>query len=114
VAVTPDNISLVANGAGHCIQSFQIDGTFVHKFGNQGKSKLKFPTSLTVDPVGFILVTQRDNHSVSIFDISYNYINSFGSRGNGTNQFNTPRGIAMDCNGIIYTSDTDNNRIIIK
>ena len=52
VAVTPDNILLVANGAGHCIQSFQPDGTFVHKFGNQGKGKLRFPTSLTVDPDG--------------------------------------------------------------
>ncbi|XP_065920099.1 E3 ubiquitin-protein ligase TRIM71-like [Dysidea avara] len=114
VVITPGNTLLVADGAGHCIQSFQLDGTFIHKFGNHSKGKLNFPTSVAVDPDGFILVSQRGNHQVSIFDIGYNYLNSFGSKGSGRNQYNTPRGIAVDYNGVIYISDTDNNRIIMK
>ena len=105
---------MVADSWDHCIQSFQLDGTFIHKFftKDSDNGQLNFPSSLTVDPNGFILVTEKNNHPVSIFDKNYNYIHSFGSMGAGKNQFDEPCGIAIVPIGI-YISDSSSKRITV-
>ena len=112
VAVTPNNTLVVANTYGHCIQSFQFDGVFLHKFGTC-KGQLSVPSSLAVDCNGFVLVTNCYDHKVSIFDKNCNYVHNFGSRGTGNNRFDQPRSIAVSPNGNIYISDHLNKRVIM-
>ena len=38
-------------------------------------------------------------------------ISSFGTKGSGPGQFDQPRGIAVDKNGVVYVSDSRNNRL---
>ena len=58
VAVTPDNSSVVADGVGHWVQLFHLDGTIIHKFGTQGNrgGELYWPSSITVDDNSYIVV----------------------------------------------------------
>ena len=58
-------------------------------------------------------VTEFGNNRVSVFTCEGEFLTSFGTFGNGPGQFNGPRGIAVDKNGVVYVSDTDNNRLQI-
>ena len=51
------------------------------------------------------------NHRVSVFTCEGKFLTSFGSYGSGPGQFSGPRGIAVDKNGVVYVSDTGNNRL---
>ena len=110
------NTLLVADNEGHCIQSFQLNGMFIHKFGShdEGRGQLNCPSSLTVvDPNGYILVAEQVNCRMSVFDNECNFLHSFGSEGSNDDQFNSPRGVAISPNGSVYITDCDNNRISV-
>jgi len=74
-----------ADSGSQCIQSFQLVGSFIHKFGTKGSSKGQL-------------------------NVSCNRI-SFGSYGTGNSRFDCPRDIAIAPNGSVYISDMYNNRI---
>ena len=52
-----DNYLIVSDYEGHCINVFDRDGNFVHKFGKQGHGKGKFngPRCLSVNKAGHLL-----------------------------------------------------------
>ena len=108
-----NNSLLVAGWTNGCIYHFTLGGNYIGKFGETGSGKglLCNPSSLTVDPSGFILVVEFSNNRVSVFDKTGTYVHSFGSSGFGNGQFHHPLGIALAPNGNIYVSDADNKRV---
>jgi DNA-binding beta-propeller fold protein YncE len=51
------------------------------------------------------------NSRVAHFDKDGNFVNAWGERGSRPGEFNTPHGIAIDNNDVIYVADRGNNRI---
>ena len=98
----------------HCITKLTKTGQFITRFGSEGfaPGQLYNPTSLTINN-NLVYVSECGNHRVSIFDTEGTYIHCFGSRGSGKAEFISPYGITSDANGILYISDTTNNRIVI-
>ena len=86
-----------------------------NKFGSygEGRGQLNCPSSLTIDPNGYIIVTEQDNCWVSVFDYNNKFVHLFGSEGSEDDQLSSPRGIAVSHNGSVYISDCDNNRILV-
>ena len=60
-----------------------------------------------------VYVTELFNHRVSMFTSEGQFLTSFGTKGEGPGQFNCPRGITVDRDGLVYISDISNNRIQI-
>ncbi len=50
--------------------------------------------------------------AITVSLCSPQFVTSFGSRGEGPGQFIIcPRGLIVDCNGVVYVCDEDNKRI---
>ena len=52
-----------------------------------------------------------DEHKITVYTMRGEKIRQFGSKGKGKGQFSGPRGVALDSDGCIYVSDTDNQQI---
>ena len=106
---------------GHCyvadslngrVQVFTEDGQYLRQFGKKGKGKgeIAHCSSIAID-YDIVYIADGDNHCISLFTCDGNFLTSFGTRGSGPGQSNSPRGIAVDGNGLVYVSDCLNNRI---
>ena len=97
------------------IQKFSPDGNFVAQFGNgSGPGQLKSPRSITIDTAGtgLVYVSDGDNR-VSVFTIDGVFVSSFGRKGSNIDQFNRPRGLALNKDGLLYVCDSSNGRLVV-
>jgi tripartite motif-containing protein 71 len=58
-------------------------------------------------------VTDPGNARVLVFDRDGNFQFTFGFFGTDTKAFALPTGIAVDSDGRLFVTDTDNNRIMV-
>jgi sugar lactone lactonase YvrE len=108
--------------------------SFTANFGNQGlafptASTLSGPYSLATDDSGHLFVADLMNSRIVRYTLPITTNNQaadlvlgqadFGSwlanRGNstpGANTLNKPQGVAVDSDGSVYVSDSDNNRVL--
>ena len=104
---------------------------FVEEFGSSGSADGRFdePTGLAFDEgENMLYVADTDNHRIQVFEIISGticpsgtdeiidgvcFVEEFGSSGSADGKFNSPSGLALDDNGMLYVADTDNHRIQI-
>ena len=97
-------ISLAGGEAG-----FQDGAGSVARFDN--------PTGVAVDSEGNVYVADLGNHRIRKIDSGGNVTTLAGSElgfGDGIGRlatFNSPSGVAIDVDGVIYVADTQNHRI---
>jgi hypothetical protein len=78
------------------------------------KYTLGRPTDVAWDPQGNIFVSDGyTNHRVVKYDKNGRFVKQVGSEKPGAepSQFNTPHGIAVDLQGVVYVADRANHRI---
>ena len=114
VALDQEGCLYVADSFNHCITKVNTKGQHVTKFGldKSAPHQLFQPTSLTIDN-NIVYVSEAGNNRISIFRIDGTFLHCFGKKGSGEGEFNGPHGIAMDCLGNLYVSDSQNNRIVV-
>ena len=103
----------VTERTNHRIQIYDLNGTFVSRFGGSGSGNGQFN-----DPVGIttnsthIFVVDRDNHRIQIFYVNGTFVSKFGGSGTGNGQFMNPHRITT--NGThLFVTDTFQHRIQI-
>ncbi len=69
------------------------------------------PTSRGTRPATSTSPTAIGNARIAKFDKNGKFIRSWGQRGLQPGQFNTPHGIAIDAQGLVYVADHGNRRI---
>jgi hypothetical protein len=111
------------------VQQFDLDGTFVRAWGDNGPTGTEFnhPSGIAVDSNGDLYVTDFDNRRVSKFDSTGGFIVTFGwgvdtgtaafetcaiaancqAGVSGTNvgQFTLPEAVTTDSAGNVYVAD---------
>ena len=60
---------------------------------------------------GHVYVVDTGNKRIVVFDGDGNYLTQFGSAGLDPGQFDEPVGITIDSGGVIYVTDTWNQRL---
>ena len=101
----------VADSCNHCIQVFTAEGEYLKKFGKTSYGELKRPFGISIDSDNMLYVTEKDNHRVSVFTCDGKFLTLFGTKGSGPGQFSSPRGIAINENGVVVVCDYDNDRL---
>ena len=89
----------------NCIHIFTTEGKFLTKF------ELYHPTCIAIDAIGRLYITSKTGHCVSVLTSDGKFVTSFGGFGEEPGQFNSPTGLAIDDNGVVYVCDTKNDRI---
>ena len=90
------------------VQIFTSSGQYLRWLGD---TKLAYPYDISIDSNDTVYVCERDKHQICIFDSNGTLLHSFGTFGKLPGQFNCPRGLTVDKNGLIYVSDCDNDRV---
>ncbi len=108
------NNGIITTIAGNGISGFSGDG------GLATNAQLRSPYGIAVDTSGVIFIADRLNNRIRkvsnngiITTIAGNGISGFsGDGGLATNaQLNSPYGVAVDRNGVVFIADCQNNRI---
>lgn len=78
----------------------------------RGANQFENPTDLAVDNRnGDFYIVDSGNNRVVRYSSQGTYLSEFGGMGSAPGQFNHPTGIAIDKDGFVYVTDTNNNRI---
>ena len=112
VAITPDNFILVSDN--HRIQKISMDGDPVSSVGKEGSGQLHFdtPAGIAISPItGQVYIADWFKHRIQVLNPDLTFSHLFGKVGTGIGQFNKPRDIAIDSQGLVYVIDNGNHRI---
>ena len=97
----------VADSGNHRIQVFNSVGKFLISFGSRGnlEGELAFPVAVSINGDS-IYVSENKNHRVSVFTTNGKFLSFLKKE---TDQafhwFNSPRGVAIDKDGVCYVCD---------
>ena len=119
IAVDVNGYVYVADCDNSRIQKFKADGTYVTQWGTQGTGNGQFGVAPGIGPYGVavdnrsnkVYVVDDTNNRIEVFDRVGGYLTTWGSLGSGNQQFNRPKGIAIDVNTDVYVADPGNRRI---
>ncbi len=113
----------VTDGLNHRIQVFDVDGSFIRKWGSKGQGDGQFnvPASVAVlarsqdrgyPTQDLVFVADLCNYRVQVFGLDGTFIRKWGTPGSEDGQFKGPHGIAVHpTRDLIFISDCDNHRI---
>jgi DNA-binding beta-propeller fold protein YncE len=113
-----DEVYVVDTG-NHRIQVFDSDGNYLRKWGSggQGDGQLLRPRDIAMDPIqnDTVFVMDSGNNRIQVFDLKGVYKYQWGKPANPPSilngEFNEPRSLAFDTQGVLYVVDSGNNRI---
>ena len=117
IAVSRDGYVYVTDTDNHRVVKFDSEGTFVLAWGSTGNGAGQFvyPRGIAIDKNDSIYVTDGETHHhpygqnnrVQKFDSNGNFITQWGGWGSSDGLFLSPSGIAVDSEGYVYVSDTN-------
>ena len=109
-----DNLYIV-DSLNNRVQQFTKDGTFLAKFGEEGRGEGQFnlPWGITIDNYGDIYVADWQTHRVQKFSPGGTFLTSFGTFGSGAGELNYPTDVCVDDEGDVYVCDRRNDRVQI-
>ena len=111
----PEGLSINGNGeiivADTCnklIKIFSSSGKYLRKFGGAGS---------LVNPIHciqhdqYFIVSDSGDHSIKMFNLEGKFICKFGKQGNKDGEFNKPRYLAVNKEGLLMVCDAGNHRV---
>ena len=112
VAITPDYFILVSDN--RRIRKISMDGDHVASVSEKGSGRQQFniPDGIAISPItGQVYIADCCNHRIQVLDPDLTFSHLFGKKGSANGQFNEPRDIAIDSQGLVYVTDSGNHRI---
>ena len=77
-----------------------------------GQGQLTDPIGICFDINGNIMISDSAGKMLDQFDSSGNFLTRALVSGSSPGNFNSPNGMGIDWNGILYMTDTGNNRVV--
>ena len=125
VAIAPNGLIYVADGAKNRVQIFNPDGTRNGILGDGrcddsdgiGQTEFCWPRGVAIGSDGRIYVADGDHHRVQVFDGDRNYLATIGQgdcdpgNGIGGAEFCYPAAVAVDESNNVYVADYNNFRV---
>ena len=99
---------IVADKGNKLIKIFSSSGKYSRKFGGAGS--LVSPIHC-IQHGQYFIVSDRGNHSIKMFNLEGNFISKFGKRGIKDGEFNEPRYLSVNKEGLLMVCDENNHRV---
>ena len=111
----PEGLSINANGdiivadyGNKLIKIFSSSGDCLRKFGEAGALDTPYHC---IQHGQYFIVSDYGDHSIKIFDLEGKLISKFGKQGNKDGEFNKPRYLSVDKEGLLMVCDSENYRV---
>ena len=99
---------IVADKAKRLIKIFSSSGEYLRKFGGAGSLVLPYHC---IQHGHCFIVSDYDDHSIKMFDLKGRFIFKFGKQGNKNGEFNRPRYLSVNKQGLLMVCDSGNYRV---
>ena len=99
---------IVADTGSKLIKIFSSSHNYLRKFGGAGS--LVNPIHCIQHGQNFI-VSDYGDHSIKMFDLEGKFISKFGKQGNKDGEFNEPRFLSVNKEGLLMVCDSKNHRV---
>ena len=111
----PEGLSINGNGdlivtsqGNKLIKIFSSSGEYLRKFGGAGS--LVSPHHC-IQHGQYFMVSDYGDHSIKIFNLEGKFISKFGKQGNKHGEFNKPRCLSVNKEGLLMVCDGSNHRV---
>ncbi|XP_073240154.1 E3 ubiquitin-protein ligase TRIM56-like [Porites lutea] len=111
----PDGLSIngkgdiiVADWGNKLIKIFSSSGEYLRKFGGEGSLVSPFHC---IQHGQYFIVSDGGDHSIKMFDLGAKFISKFGEKGNKDGEFNKPRYLSVNKEGLLMVCDARNHRV---
>ena len=118
VVVSKDEKVVVSDFESNCLLVFSKDGNLLQTIGKEGKGEVEFksPRGLACTPANHIIVAEKGNHRLQEVTLEGQFVRFFGTNESGkagseNGQFNSPTGVAVNSEAIVFATDSLNHRI---
>lgn len=105
----------VVDCSNFCVKVFSPgpEHRYLRQIGKEGGQTWNFrcPVSIAIDRNDYIYVVDSHKHAVMVFNHGGEFMMLFGTYGTEEGQFYTPRGIAINSDGLVCVSDYENHRV---
>ena len=99
---------IVADTGTQLIMIFSSSGEYLRKFG--GPDFFLNPYHC-IQLGQYLVVSDCNNHSIKILNLERKFISKFGKEGNRDGEFNKPRYLSVNKQGLLVVCDLGNNRV---
>ena len=99
---------IVADWNNKLIKIFSCSGEYLRKFGGAGS--LVSPIHC-IQHGQYFIVSDAGDHSIKMFNLEGKFISKFGKQGNKDGEFNEPRYLSVNKEGLLMVCDAGNHRV---
>ena len=106
VAFGSDGLVYVTDNGNRRVSVWSKEGTF------KGDFALKYaPICIAATSDNHLLITSHSSNTVMVYTLEGELVHEFGGKGANTGRFDSPEGICVDNNGLVYVADSKNKRV---
>ena len=99
---------IVADKDNKLIKIFSAHGKYLRKFGGAGSLDTPYHC---IQHGQYFIVSDYGDNSIKMFNLEGKFISKFGKQGNKDGEFNEPRYLSVDKEGLLMVCDSDNHRV---
>ena len=99
---------IVADIGNKLVKIFSSNGKYLRKFGGAGSLVSPFHC---IQHGQYFIVLDGGDHSIKMFDFEGKFISKFGKQGNKDGEFNSPRFLSVNKEGLLMVCDAGNHRV---
>ena len=99
---------IVADRGNKLIKIFSSSGEYLRKFGGAGSLVTPYHC---IQHGQYFIVSDRGDHSIKMFNLEGKFITKFGKQGIKDGEFNEPRYLSVNKEGLLMVCDEENHRV---
>ena len=99
---------IVADKGNKLIKIFSSSGEYLRKFGGAGSLVKPYHC---IQHGQYFIVSDYGDHSIKMFNLEGKFISKFGKQGNKDGEFNKPRYLSVNKEGLLIVCDAGNHRV---
>ena len=99
---------IVADKGNKLIKIFSSSGEYLRKFGGAGSLVKPYHC---IQHGQYFIVSDGGDHSIKMFNLEGKFISKFGKQGNKDGEFNMPRCLSVNKEGLLMVCDGSNHRV---
>ena len=108
LSINGNGVIIVADCVNKLIKIFSSSGKYLRKFSGAGSLVEPYHC---IQHGQYFIVSDHGDHSIKMFNLEGKFISKFGEKGNKDGEFNEPRYLSVNKEGLLMVCDVGNHRV---